>query len=323
MKVFISHSSKDAELAIKLKKLIKKSDKSIDVFCSSDKDIPIAKDFNEEIFQKIKEADVVIPLISENYHSSKYCMLELGMAATFVFCKTKEILPVSVFPLKPGDAMAETPIAFLECYDISDYEAIEYILDRIDPDSEITKNQIRAFSYKAKKDTALKAGIVRLANNYFTCAFGPDTYVKDWADFSRVDRDKDLNEFSVTYNLNPYKMDDPGKLDFISFVLMYQDNIDLYSFANYSKNARIEFEFVNYTHSVNKLRVEIKATNNEMIANPIEFDVSNDATICKIPLKDYKVELLKKVEQICFVVDPEDLNEDEGTFIIKEINIKL
>lgn len=58
-----------------------------------------------------------------------------------------------------------------------------------------------------------------------------------------------------------------------------------------------------------------------MIANPIEFDVSNDATICKIPLKDYKVELLKKVEQICFVVDPEDLNEDEGTFIIMEINI--
>lgn len=323
MKVFISHSFKDAQLAKQFKNLIKKSDKSIGVFCSADEDIPIGEDFNQKIASEIKEANVFIPLISEHYISSKYCMIEFGMAASFVLEETKEMLPVSVFPVKPGDAVAETPLAYLECYDIANKDAVHKILNKIDPDSTITENQIRSFAYKAKKEAVLKTGIVKIAKNIITCAYGQNTEVKDWGDFVRVDQDKEKNEFAVSYSLNPYRLDNPGKLDFISLVLMYYGSLDLLSFANYSKNAKISFEFKRFTSDISKLNVEIKTPNGEIIKKPVEFDVSNGDTICEIPLKDFKVDLLEKTDQICFVVRPDDINDDEGTFIIKGITISV
>lgn len=322
MEIFLSHSHKDKNLAIQMKRFLETYGENVNVFCSADDDINLGEDFNKRIFEGIEKADIFIPLLTKHFRSSSYCLSEFGMAATFAFKGSVDILPVCIYPMKPRDAVAETPLAFLECYDLGNPKAIEYIVSRINHNNTLTEYHIKQFAYNVHKNAVVKEGILNRVDDILSCAWGNDVIVKDWSDFVSFTKDN-KGEIAVRFNLNPYELDKPGKLDFISLVLKFYESLDLYTITNYSKKAKIVFEIVNFTNSVNELCVEIKYSHGRIIKKPIGFELQKGTNKCEIPLIEYKVEPLQHVDEICFVVHPDNLNEIEGTFIIKGIDINL
>jgi hypothetical protein len=98
-KFFISHASNDKPLVQAVANLI---ETGLDVthreiFCSSldGQGIPPGADFKTFIGEKLKDTEVVIALISENFYLSSFCMCELG--ATWIQAKT--FIPLLVPPI--------------------------------------------------------------------------------------------------------------------------------------------------------------------------------------------------------------------------------
>ena len=329
MKIFISHSSKDQKISEKLKELLENSGTNVTVFSSSDKGaIPIAHDFVKYIFEELKSSEYFIPLLSEDYFSSKFCMIEWGMAGAFHFSKKKgstfkSILPVYVYPLKPDEAIERTPFAHLQCYDLANKFAAQSIIETINPDSKIDEADINEFARFAKQESTLKKGVFDRAKDIFTCSYGEKVYVEDWDDFVKCTVNRDANEATVSYNLNPYEKEEFVKPDFVSLVFKYYDALDLYSFINYSQDAKLVFKVLNFTNSIKKLQVEIKYSGNQFVGNPCIFEVVKGLNEFKLPLEIFENDKLRTVDQICFVVKSSDFVEDEGTFVLKDFNVVL
>src|ERR1700754_343495 len=102
MKIFISHSSVDKEIAKALVTLIKDGlgiPKS-QIFCSSADgiDVPPGANFQTYIKEELQTDGIVIALITKNYYSSIFSMYELGAA----WANAKKILPVIIPPMDYG-----------------------------------------------------------------------------------------------------------------------------------------------------------------------------------------------------------------------------
>ena len=102
-KIFVSHSSVDAELAKEFVNLLKhgvgiKSDR---IFCSSvdGSDIPIGVNFIEFIKRELDTSSLVLALVTSNYYNSRFCMYELG--ASWVQCD--KVIPILFPPLEFGN----------------------------------------------------------------------------------------------------------------------------------------------------------------------------------------------------------------------------
>lgn len=329
MKIFISHSSKDQEISEKLKELLENSGTNVSVFSSSDKGaIPIARDFVKYIFEELKSSEYFIPLLSENYFSSKFCMIEWGMAGTYYFDKKKgstlkKIMPVYVYPLKPDDAVGGTPFAHLQCYDLANTFAAQSIIETINPDSEIDEADYNEFARFAKRESTLKKGVFDRAKDIFACSFGEKVDAEDWNDFYKCTVNRDANEATVSYNLNPYEKAEFVKPDFVSLVFKYYDALDLYSFLNYSRDAKLVFKVFNFTNSIRKLQVEIKYSGNQFVGKPWTCEVAKGLNEFEVPLKAFDNDKLRTVDEICFAVKSSDFVENEGTFVLKDFNIVL
>ena len=131
MKVFISHSSKDAEIAKSLSYFLKNISFDIEVFCSSiSGTISQGDDFVKSIGKGLKNSDVFIPLISKNYNQSKYCLIELGYAYAKNISrkKTYHILPFCISPVTRDEALLETPLSHLNTALLNDKEDLQNFL---------------------------------------------------------------------------------------------------------------------------------------------------------------------------------------------------
>jgi hypothetical protein len=84
MKIFISHSKDDKILANDFIVLLVAGVgiNSNDIFCSSleGHGVPIGIDFVKHIQDHMKQADVIIPIITSNFMQSQFCLTELGAA---------------------------------------------------------------------------------------------------------------------------------------------------------------------------------------------------------------------------------------------------
>lgn len=103
MKIFISHSSIDQEIAQALVQLIKEGigvEKSA-IFCSSANgvDVPIGANFQNYIKKELRRDGIVIALITKNYYGSIYSMYELGAA----WANSKTTIPVLLPPMDYGN----------------------------------------------------------------------------------------------------------------------------------------------------------------------------------------------------------------------------
>lgn len=101
--IFISHASKDKDLAEALVDLIEGGIgvSTNQIFCTSrdEQGIPPGVDFKQHIKEKLGGAKIVVAVLSPQYYSSAFCMCELG--ATWAL--TKNFVPLTVPPVDHDD----------------------------------------------------------------------------------------------------------------------------------------------------------------------------------------------------------------------------
>lgn len=95
LNVFISYSSQDKLLAGLFKQSFEKY-AGFSVFLAHE-DIAPALEWQIKIIKKLKEAQVVIPLITDNYRNSEFTDQELGMAIAL----NKIVLPIKLSNINP------------------------------------------------------------------------------------------------------------------------------------------------------------------------------------------------------------------------------
>lgn len=92
--VFLSHSHEDRIVARRLADELKKYD--FDAFVAHD-DIKLGDNWESALFERIKNCDLFIALLSDNFHKAQYTDHEVGIA----FGLGKTILPISIDDTMP------------------------------------------------------------------------------------------------------------------------------------------------------------------------------------------------------------------------------
>jgi len=105
-KIFISHSTKDADLATSFLDLLQNqfSLKRENFFLTSDEEFSAGQNWIEAIKDWMKDADIILPIITPNYLDSKFCLCELGAA----WINEQSLLPV-IIPNLDHRALEDTP----------------------------------------------------------------------------------------------------------------------------------------------------------------------------------------------------------------------
>lgn len=105
-KVFVSHASQDAELALKFVNLLQAGIgfKEKEIFFTSNpaQGVNAGEDFVHAIGRSLADSEVSIVLITTNYFNSVFCMCELGA----IWGASKNFLPVLVPPMEFSDLTA-------------------------------------------------------------------------------------------------------------------------------------------------------------------------------------------------------------------------
>lgn len=322
MKIFISSSSKDKDYTLKLKDLIMKKVGDNNDSLSCDHSFAI-EDINQSLFNAIANADIIIPLLSENYFSSRLCLIELGMICSFKFINNKTILPVYIYPINPEDVLSNTPLAYYKRYDLTNPNAVKRLLDTVIPDINVSYDEIKSFSYEIQEIVVLHNAIYSSAKDIQVYSYGTDLIVKNWSDYVTFHKSNDKNEIEISYNLNPYELKNPRKPEFVSLVLKYNSSLDLYSFIKYSDNARVVFKIDNSINSIDEMDVELKGSFGRLIGKPASFKIKEGINDCEIRLLDFMSNHLKEVDEICFVLRPEHFVKDKGAVVIKDLRISI
>ena len=92
--IFLSHANADRIVARKLADELKKY--SFDAFVAHD-DIKLGDNWESALFERIKNCDLFIALLSENFHKAQYTDNEVGIAMGL----GKSILPISIDDTMP------------------------------------------------------------------------------------------------------------------------------------------------------------------------------------------------------------------------------
>lgn len=327
MKIFISHSSKDKNIANSLSSFLEGVAPSVEVFCSSQVgSIKVGQDFVKTITDALNDCDAFIPVLSPNYYNSRFCMIELGFAYSVLVRNCPDgdsyIFPVAVPPVKKGEALMGTPLAQLQVSSIHEAEDLRVFLE----------------SVFAKSNPALKSGMNRRINEF---VYGIKKHIFDKYDINSgaqhlvcksqnvPGEDGDYLRYSVLPNENGYTVNFRAKPfadntvypDFLSFVYQYVDRIDLYEPAILFENSCLKVRINNFTNSITKIDIEIKYSDNNLILHRRTVTLAEGENTVLIPLSEIKHEALKRVSEICFVIKPSAYVEDEGMIQIYELKI--
>lgn len=327
MKIFISHSSRDGNIANSLSEFLEGVTTSVEVFCSSQiGSIKVGQDFVKTITESLTDCDAFIPLLSPNYYSSGFCMVELGFAysvlASNSFDGDRYIFPVAVPPIKKGEALMGTPLAQLQVSSIHEVDDLRMFLESIfEKSTQALKSRmnrrINEFVYNIKKHIFERYDIHESAQQLVCKSQNVPGEDGDYLNYSVMPNGKG---YTVNFKAKPFAHSDAYP-DFLSFVYQYVDKVDLYEPANLFKNACLKVCINNFTNSVTKIDIEIKYSDNNLILHRRTITLTGGENSVTIPLNEIKREALRHVSEICFVIKPSAYVEDEGMFQIIGLEI--
>ena len=327
MKIFISHSSKDKNIANAFSNFLESVAPSVEVFCSSQiGSIKFGHDFVKIITGALNDCDAFIPLLSPNYYNSRFCMIELGFAYSVLVRNCPDgdsyIFPVALPPVKKGEALMSTPLAQLQVSSIHDGEDLRAFLESI----------------FEKSNLSLKAGMNRRINEFVyeikMCVFGKydinscsqqlvcksQNVPGEDGDYLRYSVMPSENGYAINFRAKPFA-NSKEYPDFLSFVYQYVDKIDLYEPATLFEDSYLKVFINNFTNSITKIDIEIKYSDNNLILNRRTVILREGENKVIIPLSEIKREALKCVSEICFVIKPSAYIEDEGMIQIHGLEI--
>lgn len=328
LKIFLSHSSKNAMFSTLFSQLLESLSSDIYVFCSSEEgSLNVGEDFVSSIFKELDSCDIFIPLISHEYYESKFCMIELGVAYSYFYNKFQKqgdnyILPLVLPPTIKNNALSGTPLSHIQTGELNSKEDLNRIIQYLKNNFNITilsglNQELHKFKFNVDKILLEKQNIVKIAKI--------ETYFDDQIDYTRrsdiVNHSFTKNGISVNYNLNPKEKDDVKKPNFISLVLKYIDKINLSRYLDFSNNVAFKFVLLNFTNSIKKINIEFKYGDFNKILDTFEIDVQSGTNVLSIPIISMQSKALREITEICFVIRPEDITENEGMFNISNITI--
>ena len=248
MRIFISHSIKNEKIVLKLAEFLESINSEIEVFCSSEKgSIGTGKNFVKTIFDELDACDLFIPVLSREYYESKFCMIELGVAYSYLIKKYESngedyIFPYALYPVTKSQALAGTPMMNIQVGEINDKEDIRSLLEYIDLE--------RKNSYRCRSKSKITCSYNRDRSNFIK----KSKYYrngKHWNIFyDKIDFrcKEDIVKYSikdnaivVNYNMNPYEKENVKYPNFISMVLGFPDKIDLGRYLDFNDEAEFNF----------------------------------------------------------------------------------
>lgn len=255
MRIFISHASENKEIVLKFAELLEDINSDIEVFCSSESgSIKIGKNFVETIFNELSNSDLFVPIISKEYYQSKFCMIELGVAYSYLYNKYEKkgaeyIFPFTLSPVRKEQALAGTPIANIQVGDISDEKDIRSFLECLS-DKGLSvgsgvNRKLHGFKFDMDQILLKRQNIVEMAkiNTYFDDSIDYKHKV-DVANCSVMDE-----TIAVNYNMNPYEKEEVKRPNFISMVLGYVDKLDVSRYLIFNDKAEFRFVLTSIIHA--------------------------------------------------------------------------
>ena len=327
MKIFISHASKDGDIATAFSNFLECIHPMIQVFCSSQiGSIKVGSNFAYEITKQLDNCDVFIPLISSNYYNSRFCMVELGFAYAILFHEHGNeddyIFPIAIPPIKKAEALSKTPLEGLQVASIHSVEEMRGVLESILAGSGIPlksgfNKRMIEFVQNAK-GLLFDQCIVETQSQHLVCKSsnvpGEDSdYLSHHALTSH-------NGYEIKFCANPFGN---GSVypDFLSFVYQYPDQLNLLNVVNLFSEAYLQVVIDNVTNSVSKIDIEIKHSDNNLILNRRTVTLQNGTNVIRIPLGEMRSNALERISEICFVLKPSAYIMDAGTLQIYDFKL--
>lgn len=320
MKVFISHSSKDDEIAKALTYFVKSLNMDIEVFCTSVLGaVNQGENFVNSIEKGLKNSDVFIPLISRNYIESKYCLIELGYAYSKSISSRKKyyILPFSIPPMTRSEALLGTPLAYLQTLLINDRNDIQDFLRVLIKHQLITEESImncdlQKFINKVNNIVMQSENILRGAIILPICS--------ELDNPNAIQHIQNNNKHTINFNL--YANGKNKRPDFISLVFKFPGTFNFYNFLRSNMNIQLEFLLDNYTGSLTDIDVEFKYFEQPQRLKSYKIKLNRGINQITIPIKEMNIEGLKQISEICFVSWDSYIVEEEGMYSIENIQVK-
>lgn len=329
MRIFISHATKNKEIVLKFAEFLESVSSEIEVFCSSEGgSIKVGKDFIKTIFEELDSSALFIPVLSKEYYESRFCMIELGVAYSYYSNKYEKngeeyILPFALFPVTRGQALSGTPMSNIQVGEMNDENDLKSLLEYLEAEKSIRIGSginRKLHSFKAEMDQIIlkNQDIVEMAKigTYFDDSIAYKRK-EDVVNYSIKD-----NTIIVNYNMNPYDIRDVKHPNFISMVLRYVDKIDLGRYLDFNDAAEFEFALTSFTNSLERIFVEFKYSDSNKVLETFKLPVVYGENKMSISLKGMRSNALNQISEICFVIHPEDVVEEEGMFQIGEIRIQ-
>lgn len=325
MKIFLSHSSKDKELAKALASFLESINNEIEVICSSEKGtIKPGQNFIEVLLKELQESDAFIPLLSPHYYESRFCMIELGFSCACLYNRRggekTYIYPLAVAPVRKEEALAETPLAFLQVASLDDMQDMRKYIESLSFSQKLLcpSGLNRHLSHFIETITEIEIANLDIAAKakFLVCKSG-NVPGEDGDYLSYTSQE---NSYTVRFNAKPFP-DSANYPDFLSFVFKYIDKIDLFALAKNSEGARLHFDIENNTGSLSKINVEIKYRDIKDILYRETIPLTCGTTKVDIKLKEMQYAALESVSEICFVLPPSAYLKDQGAFTISNVKI--
>ena len=327
MKIFISHASKNKEIILKFADFLESISTEIEVFCTSEKGcIAAGKNFIETIFEELNTSDLFIPVLSKEYYESKFCMIELGVAYSYMYSKHKKngeyIFPFALYPINKGQALSGTPLSDIQVGDINSEVDVKAFLEYLSNERRISfgsgiNKKLHLFESEINTRGLKKVNILEQAK--IGTYFDDSIFFRNKEDVVNHIAKNDL--ITVNFNMNPYGERIIKYPNFISMVLGYADKLNLGQYLEFNSLAAFKFTLLNLTGSLKKITMEFKYSDSNRILEAFELPVVQGENKLSIPLAKMRSKALYKISEVCFVIHPEDVVETAGTFEIQEIEI--
>lgn len=328
MRIFISHATKNREIVLQFADFLEMVSSDIEVFCSSEEgSIKVGKNFIDTIFKELNSSDLFVPIISKEYYESKFCMIELGVAFSYLFSQQNKkgedyIFPFALYPIQKGQALSGTPIANIQVGDISAESDIHSFLEYLSSEKGLKigagiNRKLHSFKYGVDQIFLEHQNIVEMAKiNTF---FDDSVEFKHREDIASISVNE--NVIVVNYNMNPYEISNVKRPNFISAVLRYIDGLDISRYLDFNDAAEFRFVLTNFTNSLQRIFVEFKHSSNHSLLETFDFAIGQGENKVSIPLERMRSKALSDISEVCFVIHPEDVVEDEGMFKISMIEV--
>ena len=320
MKFFISHSSKDVEIAKYFSMFLSKLSVDVEVFCSSIAGtVEQGEDFVKKIEEGLKNSDVFIPLISTNYIKSKYCLIELGYAyaKNVSYEKSYYILPFCIPPITKSQALLGTPLSHLQTAVLNDKVDVHSFLRLL------VKNNLLNETYLTNTDVILfinKVNNVIMRNENI---LGNALILPICSDDSNRDAiQHNERDGRHVVNFNLFANGGNKRPSFISLVLKFPGTFNFCDFLTSNDEIKLYCSINNYTNSLTNIDIEFKYHETHQMLKRYKIQLLPGVNDISIPIKDMNVEGLKQISEICFVAWDSYITEVEGMFFVENIQVK-